>query len=328
MADVGAKARNLGRLCRAGLPVPAGVVLPVEPWRSRRVGDTLPDGLARTLDQAVAGLGAERLAVRSSSPGEDLEEASAAGVFTTRLNVPPGEVLDAVRACWASAEGDRAAAYRRDLGEAADGMAVVVQRMVPATAAGVLFTRVPGPDADRVLLEAVAGTGEALVDGQVDPVRVALPRDPTAARSLEDPAGGPPLLSAAAQRDLVARALEAEALLGCGVDVEWAVEGERVWLLQARPITRDASAGGEGRVRWTSANTQEALLEPVTPLSWSLLSPLVEAGRRDLFRAAGFAEIPGPGYMRLFYGLPYFNPDYFRAFLRQVPGRPRTCSTR
>ena len=58
--------------------------------------------------------------------------------------------------------------------------------------------------------------------------------------------------------------------------------------------------------------------------TWSLLSPLVEAGRRDLFRAAGFTEIPGAGYMKLFHGLPYFNPEYFRAFLRQIPGCPES----
>src|SRR4029077_20175853 len=79
---------------------------------------------------------------------------------------------------------------------------------------------------------------------------------------------------------------------------------------------------GRAPVRWTAANTQEALLDPVAPLTWSLLFPLVERGRSDLFRAAGFKEIDGPGYMRLFYGRPYFNPDYFRAWLRQVPGAP------
>ena len=76
-------------------------------------------------------------------------------------------------------------------------------------------------------------------------------------------------------------------------------------------------------IRWTAANTQEALKDPVTPLTWSLFSPLIDSGRRRLFRAAGFNEIPGPGPLRLIHGRPYFNPRYFRSFLSQIPGAPQ-----
>src|SRR5690606_35098555 len=125
------------------------------------------------------------------------------------------------------------------------------------------------------------GDGRALVDGRVAPARAALPRDPAQVREglHQD---GVELLSRAALRELVALGRRAEALLRTGADVERCWDGERAWLLQARPIPRPVPLSGEGRVVWTAANTQEALLEPVTPLSWSLLSPLVEAGRRDL----------------------------------------------
>ena len=74
-------------------------------------------------------------------------------------------------------------------------------------------------------------------------------------------------------------------------------------------------------VPWTAANTQEALADPVTPLTWTFLAPFVERGRRELFAAAGFDEIDG-AYMRLIAGRAYFNPDYFRRFLAQLPGVP------
>src|SRR5262249_14405674 len=75
-------------------------------------------------------------------------------------------------------------------------------------------------------------------------------------------------------------------------------------------------------VQWTAANTQEALEDPVTPLTWSLFAPLIEQGRSQMFRLAGLHDVEGPGYMRLFHGRPYFNVDWFRSVLRQVPGWP------
>ncbi len=74
-------------------------------------------------------------------------------------------------------------------------------------------------------------------------------------------------------------------------------------------------------VGWTAANTQEALSDPVTPLTWTFLVPFIERGRRELFTAAGFDEIDG-AYLRLIAGRAYFNPDYFRSFLAQLPGVP------
>jgi len=344
---VGAKARNLGRLRREGLPVPPAFVLTTEAWRAfagaaglgpllaeaarpdpadadalaaqiaRRCREApLPEAVRSAADRALADLPG-RVAVRSSAPAEDGREASAAGQFATVLDRSgPDDVLEAVRTCWASLASPAALAYRRDRGVAAEAppaMAVVIQALVDPDCAGVLFSGEP------TLLEAVAGSGAALVDGRANPIRCAL--DPAGA-----PLGGevPAELGALLGREdlaaLAACARRAEAVLGGRVDLEWARARGEVHVLQARPITRDARAGGAGRVRWTAANTQEALLDPVTPLTWSLFAPLVEKGRRDLFQWAGFAEIPGPGYMRLFFGLPYFNPDYFRAFLAQIPG--------
>jgi len=345
---VGGKALGLGRLLRAGLPVPDGVVVTTEAWSeavqalgleapggdrqaalgsaravaARLTAAPLPARLTAELAAALGALGAGPLAVRSSAQDEDQRDASAAGVFTTLLDVRGRAALeDAVRACWASAFSDAAVTYRLDRSRPLLPMAVVIQRQVPSRAAGVAFTAPGEGTARRTLVEAVAGRGEELVAGKVDPTRYELP-EAFVAGEVPPPLERDGLLGLEA----LCRRIDA-ALLGPGetggVDIEWAQDAHLVLhVLQARPVTRAARAGGAARVRWTAANTQEALLDPVTPLTWSLLAPLVEAGRADLFRAAGLAEVPGPGYMRLFHGRPYFNPDYFRAFLRQIPGAP------
>src|SRR5205823_9826297 len=147
---------------RAGLPVPEGFVVTTEAYRHS--GNPRLDEEIRAAYQA---LGGGLVAVRSSATAEDLAEASFAGQQLTTLNVAGEEaLLDAVRRCWDSLFSTAAAAYREAQGIADRGvaMAVVVQRMVAAEVAGVVFTRDPAdPGAERLLVEAVPGLGEALV---------------------------------------------------------------------------------------------------------------------------------------------------------------------
>lgn len=293
----------------------------------------LPPALEADIRAAYETLGGGPVAVRSSAAEEDRADRSAAGLFRTVLDVRgPDAVLAALRECWASLWSEAAIAYRLDRGQPPRGgvMAVVVQRMLAPEAAGVLFTRSPlrdpaRPDEDVVLIEAVPGRGRELVDGEANPVRYEIAREELGRESPVARAPSPAdvrgaLLAPDALSALGRAARRVEELLGPAVDVEWAICEGRLAILQARPIT----AGPRARrpVRWTAANTQEALPDPVAPLTWSVLLPLVERGRSDLFRAAGFREIEGPGYMRLYRGRPYFNPDYFREWLRQVPGAP------
>ncbi len=287
----------------------------------------LPEDLELAVREACSKLGGETVAVRSSATEEDQAAHSAAGVFHTALDVRGQDaVLAALRRCWASLYTEAALAYRLDRGlpPSSGAMAVVVQRMVRPDAAGVLFTRSPlGEDRDVILIEAVPGRGRELVEGEANPERYEIGKDATA-RLVSAARAAKRLLSADELSALSRAAHRVEELLGPAVDVEWAICEGRLEILQARPITARATLARapQGAVKWTAANTQEALLEPVCPLTWSLLEPLVERGRADLFRAAGFAEVAGPGYMRLFFGRPYFNPDYFRKWLRQVPGAP------
>jgi phosphoenolpyruvate synthase/pyruvate phosphate dikinase len=207
---IGGKAEGLVRLQELGLPVPPFVAVPV--------GEE-PD------EAAVAALG-EPLAVRSSAVGEDAADRSAAGQYETVLGVTRDTLADAVAHVRSSTR--RAEAYG-----AAGGVGVVVQRQVPATRAGVAFSRDPVGGADEIVIECALGGGEAIVSGAVTPdrYRVAGDRLRTRAtgtvRTLRDD-------EALQVAELVRRA---EAGFGRPVDVEFCFEGRMLWLVQCRPIT-------------------------------------------------------------------------------------------
>jgi pyruvate,water dikinase len=169
-AAFGGKAVALGAAARAGLPVPAGFALSVDAVEAVVRGD--PDALAALY--AACACGGPR-AVRSSAVGEDSGAASFAGAHCTVLGVcRPEAVVAAVRRVHASGEGAAARAYRGRLGLGPCRMAVVVQELVPAEVAGVLFTRNPVTGAAERVIEASWGLGEAVVAGLVVPDRFRL----------------------------------------------------------------------------------------------------------------------------------------------------------
>ncbi len=161
---IGGKAAALAGLLAAGFPVPPGFAVTDEAFTlSERAFDA-------AISSAVAELGEGPFAVRSSASAEDLAEASYAGLYETFLNVPVDEVPAAVRRCHAAATAPRVVAYQRSqraAHTAGPGMAVLVQPMIRADAAGVAFTADPVTgQRDHVVITAVRGLGERLVDGQ------------------------------------------------------------------------------------------------------------------------------------------------------------------
>ena len=275
-ARSGGKGANLARLCQAGLPVPAGFVVDVEAYRrfvdeagigplvartAREVtgddADALADASAalvaafeatpvpRPLAEAIAGawrqLGEGPVAVRSSATAEDLPRASFAGQQDTVLGVTGADqVTAAVRRCWSSLWTTRALAYRTRQGidHTEVAAAVVVQRMVAADAAGVLFTADPLTGRrDHILVEAVRGLGAPLVGGRVTPQRWVVDGPTQAVLTAPDPTGREVPLDDARLRELTTLGLRAAGLLGAPQDVEWAVAGDRCWIVQSRPIT-------------------------------------------------------------------------------------------
>jgi pyruvate,water dikinase len=226
----GGKARGLAHLLALGLDVPPGFAVQ-DAHAALQVGE---------LDRWLQRLGPGPVAVRSSADVEDGELHSWAGQFLTTLDVEgPGEVLDAIAACVRSGHGAPARAYG-DGHAPVNGTArmhVVVQRMVAPRCAGVLFTADPvSGRRDRLVVEAVAGQGEALVSGRARAQRyLADPLGRVVSRELH---GEPALLDDARVAELAAAARAAAERLGRPLDLEWALDEDgRAWWLQARPIT-------------------------------------------------------------------------------------------
>lgn len=249
-AQCGAKAHTLGRLLRAGFPVPDGFVVP----------DALGDaGWEQQIHQAVCRLDAPRFAVRSSALGEDSAGASFAGQLHTTLGATTtAEVVAAVRRSAGSGTSREAAAYTTRTGHAlAPTIPVIVQAMVQPDAAGVLFTQHPVTGADRVVIEAARGLGDQVVDGTVAPHAWVIDGEvPIEVDAAENPVLTPDQVLA-----LTATGRRIEAHLGMPQDVEWAITGDDVWVLQARPITtspagaeRDENTPGDVLVTGTAAS--------------------------------------------------------------------------
>ncbi len=244
VARAGAKAAVLARMRRAGFPVPDGVVVLAEVLRSH-LGDSAPTAaelLAAPLDpdlrQAIVRAGGQLagpLAVRSSGIDEDGAHASHAGQYDTVLDVRgDDELVDAVRTCWASGLSAAVRGYRSSVGREGDSpLAVLVQRMVPADAAGVAFTANPVTGArDEILVSAVPGLGEKLVAGEVTPDEWVVRGEDV--HNTGDRHGA---LSVEQVRRVAALAERVAATFGGPSDLEWAIAGERLFLLQVRPIT-------------------------------------------------------------------------------------------
>jgi pyruvate,water dikinase len=281
VALAGGKGAQLAELARIdGIDVPDGFVVTTESFR--RDSDDLAAEIAARLEDGAL------YAVRSSATAEDLPTASFAGLHDSFLDVAAPDVLDAVRRCWASLLSERAVAYRlrNGIDERDVAMAVVVQRMVDAQAAGVLFTADPLTGNRKVAaVEAVAGLGEALVSGRADADGYAVRDGEVVARTIR---GAQPVLTNAQVVRLVELGRRIEAHFGRPQDVEWCLAGDGFAFVQTRPITTlfpIPPAAGEGNHVYVSVGHQQMMTDAMKPLGlslWQLTTPrpMAEAGGR------------------------------------------------
>jgi rifampicin phosphotransferase len=297
---VGGKGASLNRLLRLGLPVPQGFVITTAAYRAvlemsdlaktdiagddveddaarmrQRIGAALPDELRAAILSAYTELGAGAVAVRSSGTAEDLAEASFAGQHDTFLNVTGAEaLLAAVRGCWASLWSARAVAYRRERRWATHArdlaLAVIVQEMVPAEWAGVLFTADPVTGRrDRMVVEAVRGLGEALVSGTTSGERYVVEK--ASGRVVEGGGSWPREML----REVAVLGRRIEAGFGGPQDIEWACTRDHCAIVQARPLTAlptGASHGGAASRRRRRYSRMQRAMAP-TMLDHMPLSP-------------------------------------------------------
>jgi phosphohistidine swiveling domain-containing protein len=343
---VGGKGASLARMAAAGLPVPSGFHVTTTAYRrfvtanglqevittaasaanadnpaaleeaSARimgcfVDGIMPDEIAAAIRQAYAKLGRDKLAVavRSSATAEDLPGMSFAGQQETYLNMR-GEamVLEAVKRCWASLWTARAIGYRAHHGLAPEdvSLAVVVQELVPADAAGILFTANPLTGArDQVMMNAAWGLGEAIVGGQVTPDMVIVDKasgtiisqeitekDVMTVRTPEGTQEEPvpvdertkAVLTSEQAAELARIGVQIEQLYGQPMDIEWAMRDGRVFVVQARPITAlpEPVTSAATNIEWTTPKPKgsywrssviELLPDPLSPLFATLGLP-------------------------------------------------------
>ncbi|MFL5591138.1 MAG: PEP/pyruvate-binding domain-containing protein, partial [Ktedonobacteraceae bacterium] len=384
---VGGKAANLGELIRAGLPVPDGFCVTTAAYELasqqasleqllHELAMTQPGDTARLEHYAAAARAAllaisiptpiveairetyrESLpvAVRSSATAEDLPFASFAGQQETYLNVIGLEaLLDAVRRCWASLWTDRAVSYRvsNHIDPLTVRLAVVIENMVNAAVAGVLFTANPLTGRrHQAVIDANPGLGEAVVSGAVNPdhfvvnaasgeiIERHLGEKQVLIRAL--PGGGTERVESAEQSKrssltdeqiivLAKLGMQVEAHFGTPQDIEWAIDDEgKLWLTQARPITTlfplpaDAPSPEEGVRAYFSANVAQGVYGPLTPMGLAFIRLLMASGAALMgFPPANL--LAGPAFAkeaahRLFLDLtPMLRSTFWSPFLIQL----------
>jgi rifampicin phosphotransferase len=348
--QAGGKGANLGELTRAGIPVPPGFVITTEAYRAyvgehqlndkitalaaasedpaeyddasaqirALFSDELSDTVGTEVAEAYAALAQPPVAVRSSATAEDLPEASFAGQQDTYLNVRGLEdLLVAVRDCWASLWTARAMAYRarQGINPATLSLAVVVQQMVDADAAGVMFTANPSNGRrDETVVSAAWGLGESVVSGAVNTDNFVV-REPDGAvrsseiadkavmtvyaqrgteeRSVPADQRKRPVLSDALAAELAAYGTRIENHYGAPQDIEWARADGKFWILQARPITALPGAEApmptdwsvlEPKAMYVRASIVEQLPDPLSPLFADMIEGAVTRSLQSLFR--------------------------------------------
>jgi rifampicin phosphotransferase len=231
LASVGAKAANLADLMEAGFPVPDGFVIRGEGFDE---AGALTARAREELTAALAALGDGDVAVRSSAVSEDMPDASFAGQYETILGVKgPVAVIAAAERCWASAQSVRVQMYRVTRGVETAPMSVLVQQLIAADAAGVAFTAHPiSGDREVTLVNAVRGLGDRLVEGLATPDEWSIRGGRAVSQTAPEKAITPE--QALMVSDLARRV---EAHFAAPQDIEWAIAENRLFLLQARPIT-------------------------------------------------------------------------------------------
>src|SRR4029453_6127799 len=356
LSEIGGKGQSLARLASAGLPVPNGFHITTaayddfiaEHQLEGPIGQQLaalsdpadeatgqlasgigalitshqiPPAIAADIARAYQQLGSPPVAVRSSATAEDLPDASFAGQQESFLNVLGiDQLLDAVRRCWASLWTARAISYRaqHQIGTDEISLAIVVQELVAADAAGVAFTADPVSGDDTTIeINAAWGLGEAVVGGRVTPDTISIDRDSrrimrtvinTKSIMTQRSGGGTTEVSVPQERQnapavtelqalrLADLALMVEDIVKNPVDIEWCRRGDQLFLLQARPITTAIhpdpwNDSRSGAFLWSNTNVGEAIPDVMTPATWSM----VQVFLTDAMATASFPPYVGYG---------------------------------
>lgn len=395
LEQVGGKGASLARLAGAGLPVPPGFHITTAAYRSfveenglqdqilaavssisadqpsqleeasgkitsLFARSEMPRDIAEAIGLAYADLGSEQsVAVRSSATTEDMPEMSFAGQQETYLNMR-GEamVLAAVKRCWASLWTARAIGYRaiHNIAPQDVSLAVVVQELVPADAAGILFTANPMTGVrEQVMINAAWGLGEAIVGGLVTPDTVIVDKasgkivmqeiNEKDVMTVQTPEGTheepvpanlrkEPVLSVERAAELVHISARIEELYRQPMDIEWALHKGQIFVVQARPVTALPAPLDTIPIEWKLADPKgqymrasviELMPDPLSPLFATLGLPAWNNAMKELIRTPGIIKVGNRSLIKMFdeYVLMTINDYayYDLTSMRNHPGR-------
>lgn len=389
---VGGKAAGLARLMTEGFPVPPGLCLTVEAYRLflrdlqmdaaaiwRKIQNAKGAARAAVLEDCRTRIQQGRLsgeclselnrqlqamqrpaeqlwAVRSSATNEDDPHASFAGLYHTMLGVAGTQLAASVQTVWASLWDERVATYYERIGwsDRPPAMAVVVQPVLEARAAGVLYTVHPvtGRD-DQVVVNVVPGLGAGLVDGTMTPDQFTLQWNASTSRAsvqeriiakkdramrlgaagVLDQALAPsererPSVTEEELEPLVQLGKRVEAALHHPVDIEWAMDRQGLWLLQARPVTVLPTKAPPIRAacEWSRTNFKETMPDVPSPLGISFLEQFMDLFLMGPYRRLGCRIPPGMASVRIYRGRPYLNVSLMYALIEQLRGDTSTLA--
>lgn len=338
---IGAKAANLDRLTRAGFRVPAWCVVTVDAFdlalpeliktvdkekieselRQCVLIDRVQDEIFDTLKQT--GISQSPIAVRSSAIGEDSRDASFAGQLASYLFVPQEEIAQSIINVWASAFTPHALQYfsRKNIPLEAIKVAVILQEMVDADRAGVVFTMDPVNGNRRTcVISSVYGIGEGLVSGQINgdtfrvtPVlntidsyeikpeivkkmhAVRFDRENGMYTRVEDVAGNlqtQPSLDHTQILEVNGAARDTAELFNGPQDIEWAYKDKQLYILQSRPITTINQTADHSQVRrvWDNSNIAESYGGVTTPLTFTFVQDVYTEVYKQFCRILGVEQ--------------------------------------
>jgi pyruvate,water dikinase len=325
---VGRKFAALARAAREGFAVPEAVAIVTQAHAYFMHAGNWPAGLR---DEAVSAArrlqGPRGVSIRSSAIREDLAGQSFAGQYRSFLEVHSElEMLSCIEKCWNSGGSDTVRSYLRALNvQGSDTetpvLAVIIQRMVGSAIAGVAFSRNPlQPAQDQIVIEAVKGYAEELVSGRRSPCRATVRRD--GRLSVEVDSSAHRWLSRATPWRPIAALLERlEKSYGLSaLDIEWAVDhGQRLWLLQIRPMTALAQAEGLPPMgSWTRKIADDLWADRLEPFMAEVM--LRHAPRFDLSRICRLAGISTvQPALTVINGYLYVNCDSIRNVISYLP---------
>lgn len=398
--NVGGKGAALTEMARANLPVPVGFHVTTAAYEafvaendlasaiaaavavadsespasletaSRTIEELFTEGeippdVAGAIANAYAGLPGSSpvVAVRSSATAEDLPDASFAGQQESFLNIEgAAPVLDAVRRCWASLWTARAIGYRarRQIGTDGLSLAVVVQCLVPAEVAGILFTANPvNGRRNEAVINAAWGLGEAVVGGQVTPDTYTVDKESgrviereiaekkvltvrvdggTQTQPVDDDLRRAPALTDEQAASLVAMGVRVEELFGDPRDIEWGLADGTFKVLQARPITALPEPMAEPPESWPLPDPEghymrtsiiDVMPDPLSPLFVSMALPAIGEGlQRTLDEMIGGSLSLVENYVVTINDYAYISArftarDLWWSLVRMLPVLPR-----